>query len=259
MSEVILLARDGAVATVMLNRPDKMNALNLEMWRGLADAFEALAEDESVRCIVLRGAGEQAFAPGADIAEFDTHRADAEQAKAYDVVMRRALDAVRLCPHPVVAMIYGPCVGGALELASMCDIRVSAESGRFGVPIGRISVVMAYPELRGLQRLIGHAKMREILLEAKVVGAAEALAMGLVNRVVPDSALAAEVAATTRRIVQNAPLVNRWHKKFIERLTHPDPITASESEEAYVFLATDDYAEGVAAFKEKRKPDFQGK
>ncbi|MEW5726652.1 MAG: enoyl-CoA hydratase/isomerase family protein, partial [Pseudomonadota bacterium] len=157
MTDLIDVHIDGPVATVALNRPDRMNALNLPMWRGLAEAFERLAGDEHVRVVILRGVGTKAFAPGADIDEFDTLRADADQAKAYDVVMRRALDAVRACPKPVVALIFGPCVGGGLELACCCDLRISARSGRFGVPINKIAVVMAYPEIAAIRRVAGPA------------------------------------------------------------------------------------------------------
>lgn len=259
MADEILIHRDGALATVVLNRPDKMNALNLAMWRGLGDAFGGLAGDSSVRCVVLRGAGTQAFAPGADIAEFDTDRATPGQAKAYDEIMRGALAQVRDCPHPTIAMIHGPCVGGGLELAAMCDLRIAAESGRFGVPIGRISVVMAYPEIGAIQRLIGPARTLEILLEAKIIDAAEALRWGLVNRVVADNGLEAEVLASVKRITAGAPLVHGWHKRFVRRLGDGQPLGAAELDECYRFLETDDYREGLAAFKDKRKPEFKGR
>ncbi len=259
MSAVIEVSREGMVATVMLNRPDRMNALNLPIWHGLAEAFTTLNADDSLRCVVLRGAGEQAFAPGADITEFDSLRADAAQAKAYDAVMRRALALVAACPHPTLAQIYGPCVGGGLELAAQCDLRLSAASGRFGVPVGKISVVMGQPEIAGILRLVGPARALEILLEARVFGAAEALAMGLVHRVVPDEALAGEVAATVGRITANAPLVNRWHKQFVRRLQEDAPLGPEELDQAYDFLSTADYREGMAAFAAKRRPDFQGK
>lgn len=257
MSDVIEMSRDGAIATVTLNRPDRLNALNLPMWRGLAETFTAIAADKSIHVVVLRGAGDKAFAPGADIEEFDTLRANAEQAKAYDVIMRGALEAVRACPQPVVAAIYGPCVGGALELASCCDLRISAKSGKFGVPINKISVVMAYPELAAIRRVVGPAVALEILLEGRVFDADEACAKGLVNRVVEDGAMEAEIAATAKRIAQGAPLANRWHKAFITRLDDPKPISAAELDECYRFLATADYAEGLAAFRGKRKPVFK--
>ncbi|CCG40304.1 enoyl-CoA hydratase/isomerase family protein [Magnetospirillum molischianum] len=258
MSELINVVCNEGVATVALNRPDRMNALNLPMWQGLATAFTRLSADPQVRVVVLRGAGTNVFAPGADIDEFDTLRADAAQAKDYDLVLRAALDAVRACPHPVIAAIWGACVGGALELACCCDLRLSARSGRFGVPINRISVVMAYPELAEIRRVAGVAVASELLLEGRVIDADEALMKGLVTRVVEDDALEAEIAATARRIAAGAPLVNRWHKAFLRRLDDSRPTSDAEMEECYRFLSTADYAEGLAAFRARRKPVFRG-
>lgn len=259
MSDEILVSRDGAVATVTINRPDRMNALNLPVWRGLAQAFGDLSADPQVRVVVLRGAGTKAFAPGADIEEFETLRATAQQAKDYDVVMRGALEAVKACPQPVIAMIYGPCVGGGLELACCCDMRLSGRSGKFGVPINKISVVMAYPEIAMIRTIAGPAVAAEILLEARIFDADEALVKGLVNRVYEDEALEGEVAAAAKRMAQGAPLVNRWHKRFLARLADDAPVTEAELDECYAFLDTADYREGQAAFKEKRKPVFTGR
>ena len=259
MSELIQVVKDGPVATVVLNRPERMNALNLPMWQGLAEAFEGRAADASVRAVVLRGAGTKAFAPGADIDEFDTVRATPAQAREYDVILRRALKALTECPAPVVAMIHGPCVGGGLELACCCDLRISGKSGRFGAPINKISVVMAYPELAAIARIAGPGVASEILLEGRILDADEAYAKGLLTRVVEDERLEEEVAATVKRIAQGAPLANRWHKQFIRRLsTDPSPISAAELDECYAFLDTKDYAEGVAAFRAKRRPNFTG-
>lgn len=259
MSDVVTLTRccDGAV-TVAIDRVERMNALNLDVWQRLGDLFLDLSADEGVRAVVLRGAGDKAFAPGADIEEFDTVRASAAQARIYDDIMRRAFNAVYECTHPTIAMIHGPCVGGGLELAALCDLRLAGRSARFGVPINRISVVMAYPELIGLHRLIGPARVLEILLEAQILDADKALAWGLVNRVVEDAALEDEVAASLKRILAGAPLANRWHKKFVRRLADPSPISQEELDECYEFFATGDYAEGVAAFKAKRKAVFKG-
>jgi enoyl-CoA hydratase/carnithine racemase len=259
MSDLIQVSRDGAVATVALNRPDRMNALNLPLWQGLAETFETLGGDPAIGAIILRGAGTRAFAPGADIDEFDSLRATPAQAKDYDLVLRRALTAVKSCPKPVVALIFGPCVGGGLELACCCDIRISARSGRFGAPINKISVVMAYPEVAAIRRVAGPAVAAEILLEARVFDADEAMAKGLLTRVVDDEAAEAEAAATARRIAGGAPLVNRWHKAILSRLDDPTPISQAELDECYAFLDTADYREGLAAFRDKRKPVFQGK
>ncbi len=258
MTDVVLSERKGALAWVTINRPEKMNALNLPVWQGVGDAFIDLSKDESVRCVVLRGAGVKAFAPGADIDEFDSLRATPKQAKEYDQVMRRALAAAALCPKPTLAMIHGPCVGGGLELACQCDIRIAGKSARFGVPIARIGVVMAHPELACIARLIGPSRALEILLEAKVIDAATALAWGLIARVVEDEALMEEVEATASRILAGSPLVHRWHKSFIRRLEDKSPVSGQELDEAYRFLETGDYREGVAAFLAKRKPDFTG-
>ncbi len=259
MSDLIQVVREGSVATVVLNRPDRMNALNLPMWQGLAEAFEQLSADKSVRAVILRGAGTKAFAPGADIEEFDTLRANAQQAKDYDKVMRRALDAVTHCPAPVIALIFGPCVGGGLELACCCDLRISAKSGRFGVPINKISVVMALPELSVIARLVGPAVASEILLEARIMDADEALTKGLLTRVVEDDVAEEEANTTAKRIANGAPLANRWHKQFIRRIaTNPAPFTEAELDECYEFLESADYREGMAAFKEKRRPAFKG-
>ncbi|SDH45039.1 enoyl-CoA hydratase/isomerase family protein [Roseospirillum parvum] len=255
MSGLIDLTRDGPLATVTLNRPERLNALTLPMWQGLAEHFETLAGDDSVRCVILTGAG-KAFAAGADIDEFDTVRATPEQAKDYDLVMRRALAAVRDCPHPVVARIRGTCVGGGLELAAMADLRYANEGARFGVPINRIGVVMAHPELAGLLAHCGPAQVLELLLEARIVGAAEAQQMGLLNQVFADEALDEEVATRVHRITEGAPLVNRWHKQFVRRLTAAAQVPPEELGEAYRFLETNDYAEGLAAFRDKRRPDF---
>src|SRR3954462_2469925 len=131
----VLLARDGEIATVTLNNPARLNALNKPMWQALGDAMRELSADDTLRCVVLRGAGEKAFAAGADIAEFATERANARQARDYGELIHATMQAVAQCRHPVVAMIKGACVGGGLEIAAMCDLRICGESSRFGVPI----------------------------------------------------------------------------------------------------------------------------
>jgi enoyl-CoA hydratase len=259
MNEIILIERAEDIATVILNRPDKLNALNKALWTAVGDVMTELAADESIRCIVMRGAGERAFSPGADITEFETERSNVAQARAYGGLMHKAMASIRDCPIPTVAVIQGICVGGGLELASMCDLRICGESSRFGVPINRIGVIMAYPEISALIDLVGRATALEILLEGRVFGAQEAKEKGLVTRVVPDDQLIEEGYATARRIADGAPHSNRLHKKFARRLLDPRPLNAEELEEGFSNAAYEDYNEGYRAFVEKRKPNFKGR
>ena len=259
MENPVVVQREDTLAIVTLNRPDKLNALNRAMWVDLAESFEALADEPWVRCIVLRGSGTRAFSPGADISEFESQRANITQARDYGEVMRRAIAALDCCPHPVVAMIHGVCVGGGLEVAALADLRICGESSRFGVPIAKLGLTMAYPEIEALVRLVGEAVSMEILLEGRVFDAREALAKGLVNKVVADAEVEAESLATARRIAEGAPLVARWHKKFARRLRSAEPLSGDEIDEGFASFGTDDFQEGRKAFLEKRKPSFEGK
>jgi enoyl-CoA hydratase/carnithine racemase len=259
MSDGVLVARDGPVATVTLNKPGRLNALDKGMWRALGEIFRDLDRDESLRCVVLRGAGDRAFAAGADIAEFATERANVEQAREYDRVVHPVLEAIARCRHPVVAMIRGACVGGGLEVAAVCDLRICGESSRFGIPVKNLGLVVAYGELQGLIDLVGRAAALEIVLEGRVFGAQEAKDKGLVNRVVPDDKVEEETAAMVGRIAAGAPLVARWHKRFARRLADPRPLTPEEYDESFACFGTEDYRIGYRAFLAKGKPDFRGK
>ncbi|HUL97549.1 MAG TPA: enoyl-CoA hydratase-related protein [Usitatibacter sp.] len=259
MDQTILVERDGAIATVVLNRPEKLNALTRPMWRRLGEAFTELSGDDALRCVILRGAGTKAFAPGNDISEFATERSNVEQARAYGEDMRRTIEAIDRCRHPVVAQIHGICVGGGLEIAGLADIRICGESSRFGVPINKLGLVMAYAEIGSLIALAGEANAMQILLEGRVFDAQEARQMGLVTRVVPDDAVEDEARATAQRIAEGAPLVARWHKKFARRLRDPRPLTPQEYDEGFACFGTEDFQAGYQAFLAKRKPEFKGK
>jgi len=259
MRDPILCARDGAIATVTLNNPEKLNALSKAMWSRLGETMRALDADDSVRCIVLRGAGGKAFAAGADISAFHAERANSAQAKIYSEQGIGWMHAVAECRHPTLALIQGACVGGGLLIASQCDLRICNEAARFGVPVKNLGLTESYDELEGMMRVIGPAASLEILLEGRIWSAREAYEKGLVNRVVPDDKIEEEAYATARRIAEGAPLVARWHKKFIRRLQDPRPLTAAERDEGYACFDTEDYREGVAAFLAKRKPQFNGR
>jgi enoyl-CoA hydratase/carnithine racemase len=257
----ILVERDGAIATVALSNPGKLNAITVAMWRELASVMHALSAEDGLRCVVLRGAGNEAFAAGADIAEFATERDNAQQGRRYHrELVSGALEAVGACRHPTVAMIHGACAGGGLEIACMCDLRIAGESARLGVPISRLGFPIAYDELTALLPLTGRAVALEILVEGRMWDAAEALAKGLLTRVVPDAEVEREVHASVRRIAEGAPLVNRWHKRFVRRLApRPVVLTPAEIEENFAYFATGDYRIGMEAFARKQKPRFKGR
>jgi enoyl-CoA hydratase/carnithine racemase len=257
--ETILVGRDGHIATVTLNRPAKLNAMTKPMWQRLGEAMEELGADDELRCIVLRGAGGKSFSPGNDISEFATDRSNSVQDKAYGEILHRTLTALKTCRHPTLALIEGICVGGGLEIAALCDLRICGESGRFGVPIKRLGLVMAYPEIDGLRRLVGRSTALEILLEGRVFGAAEAKDKGLVTRVVPDDKVEEEAYAAAQRIAEGAPLVARWHKKFACRLEDPKPLTPEELDEGYDCYDSEDFRIGYQSFLNKTKPEFEGR
>lgn len=255
------LARDGVIATVAINNPAKLNALTVALWRDLARVMRELSADDSLRCVVLRGAGEAAFAAGADIAEFATERNNAGQGRTYHLeTVANALQAVAECRHPTVALIKGACAGGGLELACCCDLRIAGASARLGVPINRLGFALAYGELAGLIAVAGRAVAAEILIEGRMWRADEAFAKGLLTRVVADDRVDDEAGATARRIADGAPLVARWHKQFIRRLTpQAAPLTAAEIDANFDYFKTEDYRIGYDAFMHKTRPVFKGR
>ena len=252
-------SRDGAIATVTIDSPARRNALSVEIALGLQDAMAELDADPGIRCVILRGAGGRAFSAGADISEFATWRVNKRRGRIYAGILGAALDAVRTCRHPTIALIEGDCVGGGLGVAVMCDLRVCGVSSRFGVPVKRLGLVESPDELAPLVAKLGANAMLEILLLGEVFGAEEALRLGLVNRAVPD----AEVEPTAHRmaasIAEGAPLTARWHKKFIHRLLDPRPLTEEERDEGYDCYDTEDFQIGFRAFLAKERPKFTGK
>ena len=244
---------------MVLNRPDKLNAMTVAMYRQFGEIFDRINGDESVRCVVLRGAGERAFCPGSDIGEFGSERADRAQAKAYAATTLPPMLKLLHCPHPTLALIRGVCVGGGLELAMMCDIRICGQSSRFGIPINRLGLTVDYDELGILAEAIGRQAALEILLEGRLWSAEEALARGLVGRAVADDQVEEVAYDVARRIAEGAPLVNRWHKKFLRRLADPRPLEEAEREEAYDCYETEDFKIGCDAFEAKAKPHFKGR
>lgn len=254
----IAMGREGAVVTVTLDHPAKLNALDMAGWDALGALFEELARDDTVRCAVIRGAGGRAFSAGSDIGAFRAQRSTPEQVARYAAAVERGLRGVYDCPHPTVAVVEGLCVGGGMIITACCDIAVCGESSRFGAPINRLGLTMAYDEMAPLLAAVGAGAVLEILLSGELVEAGRAREIGLVNRVVPDGEVAGAGARIAGNIAAGAPLVNRWHKRFVRRMSNPRPLTDKERAEAYEAFRTDDYREGTAAFLEKRKPHFSG-
>lgn len=249
-------AQDGTLATIRLNRPDKRNALTLAMWRDLEQAFKLLEQEGALRCIVVRGAGGN-FAAGADLSEFPALRATADQAEAYGKQMIAALTAIRDCRHPTIAAIEGLCVGGGLEIALMCDLRLGAADSRFGIPIQKVGVAMPYPELAILTQMLGRPTMLALLLEGQLHDAAWAERHGLLTRIATD--LEADLSATVGRILTGSPVSHRRHKHFTRRAC--DVLQALDAEDvrrSYAAVETADYREGIAAFLDRRTPKFPG-
>lgn len=258
-SQVIVSLAD-RIATVTLSNPDKLNAINAAMWRDLRSAMDALAAQPDIRCVILRGTGDQAFAAGGDIEEFLSVRATVDDAVHYhEELVAAALNAIRDCPLPTVAAIQGACIGGGLEIAGCCDIRIAGASARFGAPINKLGFSMYPGEMAGLLALVGPAVVLEILLEGRILDAHEALGKGLLTRVTDDETVIDEAQAAAARIAAGAPLVARWHKQWVRRLITGAPLTDAERRSAFDFLATDDYREGLDAFLNKRKPRFTGR
>jgi enoyl-CoA hydratase/carnithine racemase len=254
----LLLLREGPVATVVMNRPERRNALNHAAWTRLGEIVAALNRDPDLRCIVLRGAGGEAFAAGADISEFEERRYDAASARAYADNMHAALEGLMHSPHCTLAAVEGACVGGGLELALCCDLRICRTGSRFGVPINRLGHVLPWEGLIPLVQLTSRAVALELLLEGRIFDAEEACAKGLVNRVIPEADFEAEVAAAAKRLAGAAPLAARLHKLHTARALDPKPLSDEEYARAFSACDSADYREGVQAFLEKRKPTFRG-
>lgn len=249
--------RDGPIGFLMLNRPDRRNALNREMWAALPGLVAALDGDPETRLLVLRGAGMEAFAAGADISEFAENRANPELARDYEALNGKAFAALRATAKPAVAMISGFCIGGGLALALACDLRIAGADALFALPPARLGLAYPVDGLRDLLHAVSPAFAKEMLFTARRYKAEEALKAGLIHRVVPQDRLEAETRALAAEISENAPLTIKASKRAIDALAGR-LVDEDLKALAAACFASADYAEGQRAFLEKRKPRFIG-
>ncbi len=250
---------DAAVARVTLDTPGRLNAIDVSMWRRLRDVFDGLANDATVRCVVLRGAGGH-FAAGADIAEFPRERFDLASGRRYHLdLIAPALDAIASAPQVVVAAIEGNCVGGGLEIVSVCDLRVATSGSRLGAPVGRLGFPLALPELAPLLRLVGPALAADLLLTGRLLNGDEAQASGLVQRAVSESAFEATIADVVQAVLAGSPLAARLNKRNLRMLADQGgQYTDAQLDASFAFFESRDYAEGMNAFLQRRVARFTG-
>ncbi len=257
----LLIEKRGAVGWIVFDQPARKNAINGAMWRGIPPAMERFDADPEVRCVAFRGAGTEAFAAGADISEFEKNRAQRSAVSEYDGLLDKVLHAIQDSRKPSVAMIYGFCLGGGVEVALACDLRYCGRSAQFAIPAAKLGLAYNVEGHKRLIETVGHARAREIMFLGRRYSADEAFDMGLVHQVMDDSALEGTVEKILKTLCENAPLAIANSKTIIEEYVKaegsPDAARMRAAIERCAKSA--DYEEGRKAFMEKRKPQFKGK
>ncbi len=253
------VSRQDTIAIVTFNRPERRNAFDLPMWRALHVIMDQLSADDSLRGVVLRGAGDKAFSAGADIGAFEQERGTEEREAEYAHVLDESMQSIRLCQHPVVAMIMGHCLGGGAGIATMCDFRVGGESIRMGITARNLGVWYPYAEIDPIISLAGTGVAAEMLIEGRIFNGREAYEKGLLSRVVPDDQVETEAMALAERIASGAPLSARYHKAALRRLRGPLPVTRQEEAATSDFTRTEDFRNACRSFMAKQKPVFHGR
>ena len=257
---MLSVEKRGAIGWIVFNHPAKRNAINTAMWRGIPQAMKQFDADPEVRCVAFRGAGTDAFSAGADISEFEQIRSQKSSIAEYDGLLDQVLHSIQDSPKPSVAMIYGFCMGGGLEIALACDLRYCGRSAQFGIPAAKLSLAYNIEGHKRLLETVGHAYAREIMFLARRYPADEAFTMGLVNRVLPDADVEAYVTDVLKTLGENAPLSIANSKTQIEEYTKSSGAPDAARMQAAIdrCARSADYQEGRRAFMEKRKPLFKG-
>lgn len=252
---------DDGVAWITFRNPSRRNALRLEMWEAVPQAVEVIANEPDIRVVVMRGAGHEAFASGADISEFGTVRSDAHSAAKYEDKAVDAFDALMSLDVPLIAMIHGACFGGGLALAACADIRIAADDARLALPAARLGLGYHMSGIERMVQLVGPGAASEIFFGALVYEAEEALRMGLLQRVLPKDELDGFTQAYAAAMARNAPLTVRAAKRAIRESLRDESRRDRAAVQAMIAacFGSADYAEGVRAFMEKRRPRFEGR
>ena len=256
----LIVEKRGAVGWIVFNQPAKRNAINGVMWRGIPEAMAQFDADPEVRCVAFRGAGTEAFASGADISEFEEIRAQKSSVADYDGLLDQVLHSIQDSRKPSVAMIYGFCLGGGLEVALACDLRYCGRSAQFGIPAAKLGLAYNVEGHKRLIETVGHARAREIMFLGRRYNAEEGLAMGLVNQAFHDAELESAVGGIITQLCENAPLSIANSKTIIEEYVKVSgaPDEANMTAAIGRCAKSGDYQEGRRAFMEKRKPAFKG-
>ena len=254
----ILLERDGPVATITLNRPDKRNALTFEMYDRIAEICRDASGDDGPNVILIRGAGDKAFAAGTDISLFRDFKSG-DDGLAYEKKIESVLSDIEACPKPIIAAITGACTGGGAAIAGLCDIRLATRDMRFGVPIARtLGNCLSIDSLRRMSALLGAARTKELILTSRLIGADEALAIGLVSELFDDAgALFERARVLSQEIATYAPLTLRTTKEMFHRMSVAEPQIDDDDLVAMCY-GSNDFHEGLEAFLAKRKANWTG-
>ncbi|MFL5094292.1 MAG: enoyl-CoA hydratase [Xanthobacteraceae bacterium] len=259
-TDKVVARQEGAVGHLMFNNPERRNAVSLDMWEAAAKILDGFARDSNVRVVVVSGAGGKAFVSGADISRFGDERATEEAIARYNAMVEKANTTFYEFPKPTIAMIRGYCIGGGVGLAVCCDLRICSDNSRFAVPAAKLGLGYGFTGIKRLSDLVGPAFAKEIFFTARQFDAAEARAMGLVNRVVPDAELEDYVRNYADTIAANAPLTVDAVKYIVGQVVKDESQRnlARAAEMVKKCFESKDYVEGRTAFMEKRKPVFTG-
>ena len=258
--KILQSVADG-VGVITFNNPQKRNAMSLDMWEGLGHALVELRDDPEVRVVILIGAGDKAFVSGADISQFEKSRHNAEASEAYSKKSAAQRALLADYPKPIIACIRGFCLGGGMQVAMAADIRIASEHSQFGIPAAKLGIAYGYDGLKHLVSLVGPSWARLIMYTGMKVDSAEALRIGLVDRVVPDTELWDATMEIARTISNNAPLALQAAKITIAQvLKDPDKRDMDAIKQVGIAcMDSEDFREGRRAFMDKRKPEFKGR